>query len=106
MISLQTFLLGLLVVSTLTGLVTEAVKNILSEYNKTYRSNTLTGIIAAILSIAVSVVYTLLTNIGFTTETIVYIVTLIFMSWLGAMVGYDKIVQAFDQFKNYGKESK
>ena len=36
MISFQTFLLGLLICSTLTGLATEAVKTVLAEHNKTY----------------------------------------------------------------------
>lgn len=99
MISLQVFLLGLLVVSTLTGLATEAIKNLLTDYNKTYHSNTLAGLVALVLSIAIGVGYVLLMNIGFTTQTIICLIALVFMSWLCAMVGYDKVMQAIGQFK-------
>ena len=99
MISLQVFLLGLLVVSTLTGLATEAIKNLLADYNKTYHSNTLAGLVALVLSIAIGVGYVLLMNIGFTTQTIICLIALVFMSWLCAMVGYDKVMQAIGQFK-------
>lgn len=43
MVNIETFMLGLLVVSTLTGLVTEAIKKILSERGITYYANTLAG---------------------------------------------------------------
>lgn len=104
MISLQIFLLGLLIVSTLTGLATEAIKNLLDEHGKTYHSNTLAGIVAMVLSIAVGVGYILLMNIGFTTQAVVCLIALIFMSWLCAMVGYDKVIQAISQFKNNKKD--
>lgn len=103
MINFQTFVLGLLVVSTLTGLFTEAIKSILVEHNKTYYANTLAGLIASILSIALGIGYVLMTNIGFTTHSIVCIVALILMSWLCAMVGYDKVIQAISQFKTNAK---
>lgn len=100
MINLQVFLLGLLVVSTLTGLATEAIKKLLDERDKTYHSNTLAGIVALILSFGVGIGYVLITGVGFTTQVIVSMIALIFMSWLCAMVGYDKVIQAISQFKN------
>lgn len=104
MISFEIFLLGLLIVSTLTGLVTEAVKKILTEFEATYRTNTLTGIIATVLSAVVGICYVIVTGIAFTAPIIIYIVALVFLSWLCAMVGYDKVVQAVSQFKTTGKE--
>lgn len=104
MISLETFMLGLMATSILTGLVTQAVKTILGEYDLTYRANTLAGIIALVLSAAIGAGYALLTGIGFTTQVIVCVVALVFMSWLCAMVGYDKVVQAITQFKTANKE--
>lgn len=99
MFSFETFLLGLLVVSTLTSLVTEAIKKILTEHNKTYYSNTLVGVIALILSTAIGGCYILLSGAGFTPHMIIYWVALVFMSWLCAMIGYDKVIQAISQFK-------
>lgn len=103
MIGFETFILGLLIISTLTGLVTEAVKKMLTEYNKPYKANTLAGIVAAILSAAVGASYIVLTNSAFTSQMIVYLIAIIFMSWLCAMVGYDKVIQAISQFKTNGK---
>jgi len=104
MISLENFLFGLLITSTLTGLVTEAVKNVLAEHNVNYYSNTLAGLAASILSTAIGVGYIILENAGFTAQTIICLIALVFMSWLCAMVGYDKVVQAISQFKTYGKD--
>lgn len=104
MINLQIFLLGLLVVSTLTGLVTEAIKNILAEHDRPYHANTLAGIVALILSVAVGSGYVLFTGIGFSVQVIVSFIGLVFMSWLCAMVGYDKVMQAISQFKTYKSE--
>lgn len=99
MIDLEVFLIGLMAVSTLTGLVTEAVKKILDEHEKAYRSNTLAGIVATVLSAVVGVCYVILANIAFTPKVIVCIVALVFMSWLCSMVGYDKVVEIFKPTK-------
>lgn len=104
MVKFETFLLGLLVISTLTGLVTEAVKKIMIEYNVDYRANTITGLVSLVLSTAIGTGYIFITNIGFTAQVVVYLIALIFMSWLCAMVGYDKVIQTISQFKTYGKD--
>lgn len=103
MITFEVFIFGLLIVSTLTGLVTEAVKKTLVEFDKTYKANTLAGIVAAVLSAAVGASYIILTNSVFTSQMVVYLIAMIFMSWLCAMVGYDKVIQAISQFKTNGK---
>lgn len=100
----QTFLLGLLIVSTLTSLTTEGVKTILAERNKKYYANTLAGIVSLGISVAVGIGYAVLTNTAFSAQFIVYLIALVFMSWLCAMVGYDKVVQAISQFKTPEKE--
>lgn len=104
MVNIETFMLGLLVVSTLTGLVTEAIKKLLSERGVTYYANTLAGVVAIILSAAIGIGYVVLTGTGFTAQIIVYIVTMVFVSWLCSMVGYDKVIQAIKQFKFDGKD--
>lgn len=103
MINLDIFLLGLIVISTLTGLVTEAVKKILVELKVKYLANLVAGIVAVVLSIGVGVGYVALMGIGFTTQSIVCIVVLAFASWLCAMIGYDKVIQVINQFKNIKK---
>lgn len=106
MITLQTFLLGLLIVSTLSGLVTEALKKVLTENGKTYKANTLAGLASLVLSVAIGFGYMVLKNIDFTSSAVVYLVALVFASWLSAMVGYDKIVQAITQFKTSSDSNK
>ena len=105
MISLQVFMLGVLITSTLTGLATEAIKKILVEHGKTYYANTLAGVVSLVLSLAVGVGYALTSEIGFTAHVFVYLTALVFISWLCAMVGYDKVVQAISQFKTTSGES-
>lgn len=104
MINLQTFLTGLLVTSTLTGLATEAVKKILTEYNKQYQANTLAGIVSLVLSVGVGIGYIAIGGIDVTAQVVTSLVALVFMSWLCAMVGYDKVIQTIGQIKNTGKD--
>lgn len=104
MVTFEIFLLGLLFTSTLTVLVTEAVKKIFTEHNLLYRANTLAGGVAAILSAAICTGYVVVTGSGFTSQIIVSFIAQVFMSWLCAMVGYDKVIQAISQFKTSGKE--
>lgn len=98
--NMQFFMTGLVVVSALIGLATEAVKKIMTEYNKTYRANTLAGIISLVLSTVIGVCYVVVTGAAFTAQVVVGIVTFVFMSWLCAMVGYDKVIQTIAQFKD------
>lgn len=99
MIGIEVFLFGLMITSTLTGLVTEAVKKILNEYNRAYRANTLAGIVATALSIAIGIGYVIATKSGFTAQIIICLVAQVFLSWLCAMVGYDKVVEIFTKTK-------
>lgn len=105
MINLETFLVGLMIISSLTGLVTEGVKKILVEHNVAYRANTLAGIVAILLTAITGVGYIFYTNVGFTAQSIVCICALTFMSWLCSMVGYDKVVEVFRKSKTDKGES-
>lgn len=104
MVNFEMFLLGLLVSSAATGLSTEAVKKILDEHNKTYRANTLAGIISIVISISIGIGYVAITSTSFNSQIAVCLISLVFMSWLCAMVGYDKVIQTIGQFKTSGKE--
>lgn len=95
----EIFLLGLLIVSTLTGLFTEAIKAWLQERGKKYYSNALAGYVAVGLSVLVSSGYVILTETALNAKMAVYLIALILLSWLAAMVGYDKVIQAISQFK-------
>lgn len=96
---LEVFLLILLIVSTLTGLVTEAVKKWLQERDKNYYANALAGYVAVAMSIAVGASYIILAQVALNAQMAVYLIALVFLSWLSAMVGYDKVIQAISQFR-------
>lgn len=106
MIAWETFLIGLMVVSTLTSLVTEAVKTILTEHNRTYHANTLSGIIAVCLSLVISIGYAIIAGMSFSAQIVVCTIALMFMSWLCAMVGYDKVLSQFKTIKGADTNAK
>lgn len=103
MITFEVFLIGLMIISTITSLVTEGVKKILKEHNKNYNANTLVAIIATVLSAAVGVGYIIFTGTTFTAQVIICIIALVFASWLCAMVGYDKVIEVIQKLKGAGK---
>ncbi|MCD8300576.1 MAG: aminopeptidase [Clostridiales bacterium] len=97
---MELFLLGLLIVSVLTGLATEAVKALCDEHGKSYHPNTLSGIVSVVISVLVGIGYVLYTESAVTGQTVGGIIALALMSWICAMVGYDKVKQAVTQFKD------
>lgn len=102
---IEIFLTGLLLVSLLTGLVTEAFKKqFYDESAERFRANMVAGIASFILSLAVGVGYIVYTGEAFTAKIIIAIIALVFLSWLCAMLGYDKVMQTLSQLKPIGKE--
>lgn len=98
------FVFLLLMISTLTGLVVEAIKKIMNEYGVKYHANTLAGVVASMVSILVSVLYLLFTGNEFDFSYLAYTIALVFLSWLCSMVGYDKVIQTLAQIKRSEKE--
>ena len=97
--NIEIALMLLLIVATMTGLVTEAVKKVLQEGNIPYKPNLLAGLVAVVLSVGVGAAYIVLTETALTAKMAVYLIALVFLSWLSAMVGYDKVVQTISQIK-------
>lgn len=97
--TVQMALFMLLIVATMTGLVTEAVKKALQEADISYKPNLLAGGVAVALSAAIGGAYMVLTETMLNAQMAVYLIALVFLSWLSAMVGYDKVVQTISQFK-------
>lgn len=101
--NMEIFLTLLMAVSVFTGLFTEAVKLCLDYAGVKASNNLLAGIVATILSILVSAAYMLESGIVLTDKMAVFLIALILLSWLSAMVGYDKVIQALMQFQNRTK---
>lgn len=104
MITTETFLLCLLLESTFTSLVTEAIKKILIEHNRSFKSNTLAGITSAVLSLLVGVGYIVISKAEITASLFVFVAALMVLGWLSAMIGYDKVVQTIRQFTTNSTE--
>lgn len=104
--TLEIFLLGLLIVSTLTGLFTEGIKRILDERKRKYYSNALAGYVAVALSVLVGGGHAIMTKAAINAQMAVLLIALMLLSWLSAMVGYDKVIQAITQFQIYNKGGK
>lgn len=83
----------LAIISILTGLIVEALKKCLDEFKVTYKANLLAALVAIVLSLGYCCGYIVLTGATLTGELVVNGIVLILMSWLTAMLGYDKIKQ-------------
>ena len=86
-----------LLTSTLTTLCTQAVKQHLDEKGKTYSSNLVAGIVAVVMGIAIGLAWVEITCQPYTAVTFITVISLIFLSWLCAMLGYDKVIQTLKQ---------
>ena len=97
--SMQVFLMLLLAVSILTSLTVEALKKFIGDkFN--YSPNVLAGITAVVLSAIVGIFYCIMANVAFSSQIIILLIALVFLSWLCAMVGYDKVIQAIAQIRS------
>lgn len=93
----ESFMVMLLLCSTLTSLATEAVKKILTEHGKSYHANTLAGCCSLAVSFLVWSAQVALAGFSVTAVVVARLVALIFLAWLCAMVGYDKVIQSIYQ---------
>ena len=99
MMSMETFLMLLIGVSVFTALVTEAIKKIMDEAGKVYKSNILAGAVSVVLSVLAGTGYVIMTETQINAKMAVILIALVLLSWLCAMVGYDKVMQAITQIK-------
>ena len=98
-IGFEVFLLALVAASGFTGLFTEAVKIVFNELGINYSANVLAGIVAVIVMVAICAGGCTMFDITINNKVIVTAIGLTAFSWLGAMVGYDKVLQAIKQIK-------
>lgn len=98
---LTTFGAGLLAVSLFTSLTTQAIKTFTKDK---WPDNVVASVVAVILSVALCAGYAIVTGAVVTPVFIVFGVLLMFLGWLCACVGYDKVKQAIEQvLKAFGK---
>lgn len=88
---------ALLIISLLTNATVEALKKAFEGSKINFSSNLLAVIVALIITCAVSACYMILNGIPFTIQLGVQILALMYLSFLTATLGYDKIVQLLSQ---------
>ena len=88
---------ALAVISALTSLAVEGIKKILDERGTKYSSNVLAVMVAFAITVIGSVMYIIYMSVPVTPQVIVVIMALVFLSFLAATTGYDKIMQMLKQ---------
>lgn len=97
--TLVLFLALLTIFSVAVSLITEAVKKYLDEGGKKYSSNLVVLIVSCIVGACGTAIVYLFLAIPFTVANIVCIVLMAVAVWVGAMIGYDKVLQMIEQFR-------
>lgn len=89
----------LTLISILTTTTTEAVKKILDQTGIKYATNVVAAIVAALMSAVVEFYPLLSSGAEIGTNCLYEFIALIFLSFIGATLGYDKAVQLIRQMK-------
>lgn len=88
---------ALALISGLTTLTVQAIKKLLNDKQVQYSSNLLAAIVAVILTLCVSVAYVLYFAVPLSVQVIISVIALIYLSFLCATIGFDKIKQLIEQ---------
>ena len=92
----QDFLFLLTAFSVISGLITEAIKKLVSD-KKNLSYNILALCVALVVGSVGSVIYYQLNCIEYTVNNIIYILLMSLASGLVSMLGFDKVKQAITQ---------
>lgn len=101
--TIEIFLMMLLVCSILTTLTVEAIKKMFTD-GESRKANIVAAVVAIVLAVAIAIIYAIMFTVTVNAQYIVMIITLCYLSWLCAMVGYDKVVQAIAQITGKNKK--
>ena len=97
--TVELFLIVLTVLSIITSLLTEGIKKFLDSAKITYAANIVVLFAAIIVGGVGTSIFYIWNNFEWTTLNIICIFLMMCANWLGAMVGYDKVMQAIAQIK-------
>lgn len=95
--TIQVFLAMLLACSLFTSLTVEGIKKVTEGMQVKYSSNIVAAVVAIVLALAISCGYNAYVALAFDAKFWIAVCGLVFLSWLCAMVGYDKVIQAIAQ---------
>lgn len=85
----------LLISSVFTGLIVEAIKKMWNVD----KPNILAAIVSVVVGLIVALSYVAVYSIEVNVTTVLFVFSNIVLSWLSAMLGYDKVVQTLAQLR-------
>lgn len=91
------FIALLVVLATVVSLITQAVKSFLDSDGVDYSSNVVVLIVSAIAGLAGIAITYIFMDIPFTLPNVICLLLMPVTVWVGAMVGYDKVIQMINQ---------
>ena len=90
----------IVVLAFVASLLTEAVKKFFEGMEITYPSNVVVLAVSLIVGSGGTAVAYVFLDIPFTPPNIICMVMMAVAVWVGAMLGYDKVLQMMDQIKH------
>lgn len=96
------FVILLSAFSLIVGLLTQAIKKLLDGLGAKYSSNVVAVIVSAIVGIGGTAIYYVISGIPFSATNIICMVLMGIATAVGAMVGYDKVIQTIKQIVSKG----
>lgn len=97
--TLEAFIILLTVCAVITALFTEVVKEFLDSINVMYASNIVVLAVAMVVGCAGTMMYYWIFLIPINGLNCIMAILLGLANWVGAMLGYDKVMQAIEQIK-------
>lgn len=101
----QFIFIVLFIVSVLTTLTVQGIKYVLDTTNANYSANILAVVVSVILSAAFVILYCLYFNKPLTIQIVIETVVLMYLSFLVATNGYDKVIQTIKQIKDKAEKA-
>jgi hypothetical protein len=89
----------LLVCAVFTSLITQGIKVLLDDQKVEYSSNVIAAVVSVVLAVAIPIGFMLYSGGCFSLQLVIQIIVLAVLSWLCAMLGYDKVLQALAQIR-------
>lgn len=98
--TVQLFLVMFTIGSTISSLLTEAIKRWFANQEKEVSANMLAAINSVVIGIIGTVIYYILKGIPFNVVNITCMILMTAAIWVASMVGYDKVTQLIAQITN------
>ena len=99
--SMEFIIIALLIISVLTNLTVQGIKTLLDNQSVNYSANVMAAIVSVVISIAISIGYMVWTETTLNAKIAVELIALMYLSFLVATNGYDKVIQAIKQIQSY-----